>query len=144
MATLRIAGQTGQKLVIAVHGYERDHSDNLDDANWLRCSVSAEIGHFRGDVEAALSTRDFAQFLSALKELSTGAVPVARLRTDEDALEIQVQAGRLGRMTCSGTINQTDEGSTSLTFTFPSDVTYLSSMITDLQQIVDMFPVRTG
>lgn len=142
MVTMRIEGHSGRKVVVAVHGYERDDADNPDDANWVRSSVTAEMGSFGGAVEAAFCTHDFARFLAALKEVVAGTGPMASFRTHEEALEVDVQVERTGQATVTGTLRQTDQGTTSLAFSFSSDVTYLTHTVRDLQQVVESFPVR--
>jgi hypothetical protein len=144
MRTLELRGEMGRRVVVVVDDYERGGpQSNPYDANWLRCSISTEIGKFRGEVEASLTTNDFSRFSSELEKVTAGASSVASLTTMEEALTLRIEVNRAGRATVTGMLRGSDSTPpTSLSFGFESDLSFLRQAQAQLTQIVSDFPIR--
>src|SRR5687767_9162090 len=108
MASLTLGGDLGRRLVIAVHGYEREAALDPQDANWLRCSAEIAQGKFRGAVDASFTTHDFARFLAELDQVMAGSSAVANFSTMEEALAFRVDVDHAGRVTVSGKLREVD------------------------------------
>jgi len=144
MTTLTLHGEFGRKLVIAVHGFERDAAEDLYDANWLRCSAEIEQGGFRGNVDASFTTNDFARFLSEMDLLMTRESAAASFNTMEEALAFRVEIDRAGRATVVGKLREVDAGGAELSFNFECNLSFLTKTHSDLKGIVAAFPHRTA
>lgn len=142
MSTLNLLGEPGRRLTITVHGYERDESHDLYDANWLRCSVEADLGQFRGTVDASFTTHDFARFLSDLDGVMNKSTSVASFDTMEAALFIRVEVDRAGRAAVNGKLREGDVSRSELTFSFESDRSFLAKTHAELKRLVAEFPPR--
>ncbi len=144
MATLNLQGELGRRLTIEVHCYESDAPRDPYDANWLRCSAEAEVGRFRGAVDASFTTQDFARFLAELDQVVRGASLVASFQTMEEALSVRVEVDRVGRAVISGKLREIDVGGPALSFTFESDLSFLGRTQAELKRIVSEFPERAA
>lgn len=144
MTTLTLRGELGRRLLIEVHGYERDAVEGPDDANWLRCSAEVEQGAFRGAVEASFTTHDFACLLSELDGLMAGQRAVASFNTLESALEFRIDVDRAGRATVVGKLRDTQAGGAELSFHFESDLSFLTTTHAELKSVVAAFPHRNA
>lgn len=142
MTTLVLHGEFGRRLTIDVHGYERNSSQDLYDANWLRCSVDVDLGRFRGAVDASFTTQDFARFLSELDQVMGGAAMAATFQTMEEALSIRVEVNRAGRVVVAGNLREIDAGGSALSYSFDSDLSFLQKSHSELKRIVSEFPER--
>ena len=145
MMMVTLQAELGRKLVIGVHGFERGAAeDDLYDANWLRCSAEVEQGAFRGSVNASFRTNDFARFLLEMDQLMTGESEAASFNTMEEALEFRVEVDRAGRANVVGKLRETETGGAELTFSFESDLSFLTKTHAELKGIVAAFPHRTA
>jgi hypothetical protein len=144
MTTLTLHGELGRKLVIGVHGFERETAEDPYDANWLRCSAEVEQGRLRGNVDASFTTNDFARFLSEMDRLMTGESAAASFNTMEEALAFRIEVDRAGRATVVGKLREVEAGGAELSFNFESDLSFLTKTHSDLKGIVAAFPHRTA
>lgn len=144
MTTLTLRGELGRKLVIGVHGFERDAAEDSYDANWLRCTAEVEQGAFRGSVDASFTTNDFACFLSELDRVMTGESAVASFNTMEEALAFRVDVDRAGRAAVVGKLREVEAGGAELSFNFESDLSFLTKAHSDLKGVVAAFPHRAA
>lgn len=142
MNTLNIRGEFGRRVTVEIHGYENESAQEPYDANWLRCSVKANIGRFQGEVDASFTTHDFVRFSSELEQVVTGASSVALFQTYEEALALRVEVDRTGRAVVSGKLREVDFNGPVLSFTFESDLSFLAQMQAELRHIIVDFPER--
>lgn len=144
MRTVEIRGEMGRLVTIVIDDYERSGSQQDPyDANWLRCSVTAEIGKFRGEVETSLTTGDFSRFSSELNDVTARVTSVASFTTMEEALTLRIEVDRAGRATVTGTLRGSDSTPhTSLSFGFESDLSFLRQLEVQLAHAISDFPVR--
>jgi hypothetical protein len=144
MATLNLQGELGRRLTIEVHGYESDAPQDPYDANWMRCSTEAEVGRFRGAVDASFTTQDFARFLAELDQIVKGTSLVASFQTMEAALSVRVEVDRAGRAIISGKLREIDVSGSTLSFAFESNLSFLGRTQAELKRVVSEFPERTA
>lgn len=137
---LEIRGELGHRIVVRVSRYEREEAQNSDDANWLRCSVLAEVGRFRGEVDAAFMTDDFLQLSKQIDEVLQGGSRQAAFHPLEEALTVRIEVDRAGRASVQGVLRDMD-GPT-LSFSFESDLSFLRPLRGQLAEINACFPKR--
>jgi hypothetical protein len=142
MTTLNVRGELGRRVTVEIHGYEHEAAQESYDANWLRCSVEADIGRFRGQVDASFTTQDFVRFLSELEQVIALASSVASFQTHEEALALRIEVDRAGRATVSGKLREVDFKGPVLSFTFESDLSFLGELHAELRRVVSEFPER--
>ncbi len=141
-AEIEIKGHGGG-IGIIVLGYENPAATNTSDANWLVCRVRAELGPFRGEVSATFTTQDFARFRQELRALLGQERVSAVLDTDEQVLELRIEAQPTGAAAISGTIRYSSGPNVAVSFTLDSDRSYLSSVLEALDTVMNQFPVRS-
>lgn len=137
---LKISGE-GAWLSVEVLGYENRLAECESDANWLSCIVELTVGPFEGRAQAALSTHDFADFLEQLEKVNELAAPKAIFSCDEEMLRITVEVSTLGSAQISGLVSQVSSTRASLSFSFSSDLTYVTQAVEQLRAVVGAFPV---
>jgi hypothetical protein len=143
--TLEIRGEMGNRVAIAVRGYERPEPQETDaDANWLQCGIVAEVGGFRGEVEAALITHDFKAFAAEVEALVTRLSSVATFVTVEESLTLRIQMDVAGRAVVSGLLQGSDIPRSVLSFCFDSDNSFIAELPAQLALILEEFPIRVG
>jgi hypothetical protein len=132
----------GGRIGIVVLGYAETDSANLADANWLACAVHIELGPFRGEVNAAFTTRDFEAFSQELRDLLGGERSSALFETYEEVLQLRIEGRPTGATPITGTIQYSDGPIVRLSFTLQSDQSYLVSVVRALDAVAHQFPVR--
>jgi hypothetical protein len=91
-ASLRLEGIDGK---LTIHVLSREAADPTDpywDANWLTTSVEVGTPHLSAGLRAALKADEFAEFLVELRRLAAGDTEVARFRSIEGWLSLDVSS----------------------------------------------------
>jgi hypothetical protein len=143
MSTFRLNGELGSQLIVEIVDYEQQLTSDVHDANWLACSAQVEQGAFRGRVEAAMQTTDFAILLSELGQVLEGQMQTASFNTMEGWLEFKINVDRAGRADVAGTLRDVQSVRAELSFHFQSDLTYLAKAHAELKRLVAAYPYRS-
>ena len=141
MISMPIEG-TGGSILIEVLGYENAATSNESDANWLRCRIKIATGPFSGEIDAALTTQDFAYFERELTEVLRTLKGKATFQTDEDGLRFEVEMGSRGVAMVSGAAKAKGGSRASLSFSFETDQSFLAQTKRALAEVVEHFPVQ--
>jgi hypothetical protein len=132
----------GGGIGIVVLGYENPAANGGSDANWLSCNVRVGIGPFRGEVSATFATQDFARFRQELRAVLGSQRASAAFETDEQVLQLKIEAKPTGATPISGTVRWSSGPSVVVSFTLDSDQSYLGSVLEGLDAVTAQFPVR--
>ncbi len=132
----------GGGIGIIILGYENPAATNTSDANWLVCRVRVGLGPFRGEVSATFTTQDFARFREELRALLGQERASAVFETDEQVLELRIEAQPTGAAAISGTIRYSSGPQVTVSFTLDSDQSYLGSVLEALDTVTKQVPVR--
>jgi hypothetical protein len=133
----------GGGIGIVVLGYENPAAANGgSDANWLLCKVRVGIGPFRGEVTATFATQHFARFRQELQALLGWERASAAFETDEQVLEVKIEAKPTGAARISGIVRWSSGPSVAVSFTLDSDQSYLGPILEALGAVTTQFPVR--
>jgi len=143
MKTINIVGENG-KLTIEINRYERSTSKDVDDANWLNCTVYIDVPPFSGRYDASFSTRDFLTFGQELGVLSDHLSGQATFETDEGALRLRLVMGTRGEMMIEGEAEIRASARAALKFTLQADQSYLAELRRSVMAVSTEFPVRTS
>ncbi|MCH7948423.1 MAG: hypothetical protein IIC66_11555 [candidate division Zixibacteria bacterium] len=139
-----IKGDSGEFVSIDVLNYDNPNSPDVDDANWLACNINLSISPFQAKIKASLRTEDFVQFANSverLRQLPTSKVAV--FETMEEWLTIEIEKDKLGKLIINGLARDVDKSNgSSLKFAFCSDQTYLKPLLSEINSIINKFPVR--
>ncbi len=133
---------TGGSISIDVLGYENAGASNESDANWLRSRTRVVAGSFAGEIDAALTTQDFAYFARELTEMLRTLTGKATFQTDEDRLRFEVEMRSRGIATVSGAVKANDVPRASLRFSFETDQSFLAQTKRALSEVAERFPVQ--
>jgi len=143
MNQINIVGENG-KVNIEVNGYERPTAKDVDDANWLNCSVYIDVPPFSGRYDASFSTRDFLNFGQELGVLSDHLSGQATFETDEGALRLRLVMGSRGEMVIEGEAEIVASARAALKFTLQADQSYLAELRRSVTAVSAEFPVRAS
>lgn len=138
--TLAVRGDGGAFLTIAVYKYTYPDASDFWDGNWLDCKINASAHGFSARVGLSLRAEEFVEFLPQLRQIAEPAEAKVDFTTMEETLALTVEVQRGGRCAIRGEVRI--HVLACLEFAFESDRSYLRSSITELQSIVDQFPVR--
>ncbi len=133
----------GQKISIAICGYENDQAEDVSDANWLSCKIKVKVDPFFSEFDASLTTQDFSYFYDDLNRMLEKLEEKICFQTDEGWIEISLEPRSLGKVVVSGIVRPPSfQAKTTLTFKFETDQSYLSKANSDLKHILKEFPVK--
>jgi hypothetical protein len=105
--------------------------------DWLNCDVELFVPGFTGAFSAYLQLADFTRFLSELREMYTriGLSRKAALQGVEPGISIELTSDKLGAI--SGKYEFVNfPGNNKLTGNFSMDQSYLPSLVTDIETIL--------
>lgn len=143
MSAFSIGTTKSESIFVTVNGYERGVTGEYYDDNWVNVKVSIAMGAFKGNFDAAFLTHDFVQFREALQALYETLKGEAIFSTLEEQLFIKLTVDNGGHIAVEGmAIDQPGIG-TELKFAFDLDQSYLPKIISDLDEIVTKYPIRS-
>lgn len=120
----------------------RVHAGRQDywDGNWLRCTAEVSVGTFRGTFEWQLRNEDLLRFMRALEHLDDRS-GVAILDTLDGWLDIQVTRDDQNHIEARCQLMDNPEGGDSLEFRLLLDQTSNSTLMGQLRDVLERFPV---
>lgn len=139
--TLRLDGTTGHVLLRVLSREEADAAHRYWDANWLVTSVEVRVRGFTARYAASLKVEELAELLLELRRLAQGHAEVARFRSIEGWLVLDLTEQADG-VTVTGVAKEPSDPATELRFQVRgvgrSDVTQIGDQ---LEAILDGYPV---
>lgn len=136
-------GQSETKIIeVDVLRYERAHSGDYEDDQWLTSQLRVSAGGFHGKVEAAIRTTELDAFLTQLRPLYRTLLGTAELSTMEGQLHFLLAGGGKGHIELTGKAEDRAGGDYQLHFRRRFDQTQLATSIHELERVVSYFPIR--
>jgi hypothetical protein len=139
--TLRLTGVDGQVVIRVLSREAADPAGPYWDANWLTTSVEVGTPHFSVRLRAALKADELAEFLLELRRLAAGEARVARFRSIEGWLSLDLTE-QDGSVLLDGLAKEPSNPANELRFAVADirdpDVSQLAS---NVERILDEFPV---
>jgi hypothetical protein len=132
-----------ERIEIDVLDYERKPVGEYSDDNWLNVKIRVYAGGFRGKASAAIITSELEKFLSELKPLYEKLVGEAKFTTLEEQLGLRLSGDGKGHIELRGEVADQAGIGNRLFFNLRFDQTQLKQSISDLELIVETFPVRS-
>jgi hypothetical protein len=139
---VELKGEGGQ-VIVEVHGYENPDAQDVSDANWLNCVVSADVAGFTASFPTSFTTHDFKQFREELSRVYSELKGKASFLTDEDAFRMTIDVASTGRVSVSGVLQTFGSPNVSMKFSFLSDQSNLATTNRALEAILAEFPVKS-
>jgi hypothetical protein len=143
MASFSIGTSKAESVRVTVNNYERAITGEYYDDNWVAAEVSISVGAFSGHFSAAFLTPDFVQFRSTLQSLCETLKGEAVFSTLEEQLSIKLTVDDIGHLEVQGVAIDHPGMGNELKFTFDLDQTYLPKIMSDLDEIITLFPIRS-
>ncbi|ABI73314.1 WapI family immunity protein [Shewanella frigidimarina] len=140
--SLSIGCSPNEQVEITVEQYQHSPSSESFDDNWLICSVSVSFGSFSGKFSASFQTYDFVKFSKEIQKLYVCLKGTATFDSLEGQLEIKLIGNGRGGIELEGNCMDSVGVGNELKFSTGFDQTYLQSIIEDLDEILEGFPVR--
>ncbi|WP_350977837.1 hypothetical protein [Shewanella sp. AC34-MNA-CIBAN-0136] len=140
--SLSIGCSPNEQVEITVEQYQHSPSSESFDDNWLICSVSVSFGSFSGKFPASFQTYDFVKFSKEVQKLYACLKGTATFDSLEGQLEIKLTGNGRGGIELEGNCMDSVGVGNKLKFSTGFDQTYLQSIIEDLDEILEGFPVR--
>ncbi|QDO84648.1 hypothetical protein FM037_17285 [Shewanella psychropiezotolerans] len=141
--SLSIGCSQNEQIEIKVEQYLHSPCGEPFDDNWLLCSISVSFGNFSGTFSASFQTYDFVKFSEEVQKLYTCLKGTATFDSIEGQLEFKLTGDGKGRIELEGNCMDTVGIGNELTFSTGFDQTYLRSIISDLDEVIANYPVRT-
>jgi hypothetical protein len=143
MVAVSFGGSQHERIEIDVAGYEQpEGSDNYHDANWLGIRIKVAAGAFRGNFDAALLTSEIDALRSQLRTLYASLKGSVKFETLEGQLILTFEGNGLGAIELRGeALDQAGIGNR-LCFRLSLDQTQIGAALTQLDEVLERFPVR--
>ena len=136
-------GHSGrERLEVDVLGYERSPIGEYHDDNWLTVKISALVGGFRGNVNAAILTAELTAFFTQLRVLYDTLNGTANFKTMEGQLWLHLKGDGKGHIELEGEMADQPGIGNRLHFTLHFDQSQLAESIRELEKVTLNFPVR--
>ena len=142
MSTMRLSGDRGGVIAIAVQAYQYRDATAYYDANWLNCWIEVAAGAFSSNYRATLTAPDFTRFHGELAAIVDSLEGTAAFVCMEPWIEFTVTMGARGSATVKGKADSELRQRTVLSFEFTTDQSYLQQTLVDLKQLIAAFPER--
>ena len=110
------------------------------DSNWVTARIEIAAGGFRGYYGASLFRTDFPRFRAALRKLYSFESNHGRFNTMECQLNIEISGDRRGNFEATCVAKDAGDGNR-LEFKIQFDQTYIPRMLTELDAIIEAYPV---
>jgi hypothetical protein len=141
MCIIHIGGQEAEFLEVTVLHRVRPGSTDFWDGNWLDCWAEARVGAFRGQMYCYLRTVELEHFREQLALLYEHLSGEATLATMETWLDLKVIGDGRGQMEVRGQMCDNPGLGNVLDFRLALDQTYLSSVLRQLEEALERYPV---
>jgi hypothetical protein len=132
----------GASISIEASGYERPIAQNVDDANWLKCRVTVNLGYFTGEYPGAFETSDFVRFRDGLEKILSTMGGMASFETCEEALNCTIEMRGSGTARIKGKAQIHQNVAATLSFSFESDQSFIAQTLREVEAIIAEYPVR--
>jgi hypothetical protein len=137
-----IGRETSEFLKVEVLNYERPENSDYWDANWLKVQIQIKVGAFSGNYIAQLQTMDFSGFEKELKRIYIDLKGVTQFNSIEEWLMVMLIGDGLGHFKVECRACDSPGTGNTLQFEFQIDQTYIPNLITQVSNILEMFPVK--
>lgn len=138
---ITIAGASG-KLTINILGYENGDARDVDDANWLLCSIELTVDGFNARYRAALTTHELKDLEDELARILSEPGGSMSFVTDEENLGLKIRVESLGGVDIEGDCKVSGSPKVTLSFLFQSDQTFLAKSLEDIKVALQYFPIK--
>ena len=138
---IKFAGEQGS-LVVEIYGYERAEVEDQDDANWLRSELTIKAGPFSGAFKSAFTTYDLVGLHDRLRNGLAALSGTLSFQNTEHDVAFDIEFGKGGGATISGTVHPHRSPEVSLKFNFDTDQSYLTQTLCQLEAVLRRFPVK--
>jgi hypothetical protein len=140
-STCTIDGTDGRVAISVLSREAADPAAEYWDANWLATTVEVRAGDLSGRLQASLRADELAGFLLELQRLIAGDASVARFRSIEGWLSLDV-AVEDDLVHVTGLARRPSAADNELRFAFGGlDRPALGRVVDDLDRILEGFPV---
>lgn len=121
---------------------QRSYAEAVDfeDANWLVAEVKIKVPGFNGLYGTNLRTDDFERFYKSLKRLEIDQSGEIEFTTVEEGIYLKGLLDVTGNIIWEG-IAKSSWGESRLTFRIESDYTSVNSLLIQVQEILEEYPV---
>ncbi|RYF29258.1 MAG: hypothetical protein EOO23_07000 [Comamonadaceae bacterium] len=144
MQSFSFGGDERERLEVQVHGYERVPVGEYHDDNWLRVSVSIQAGAFSGTFDCTFLAPELSEFRDSLQVLHETLTGVARFKTIEDQVSLELTGDGRGHIVLKGLALDVPGIGNRLQFRLDLDPGHLTLALRGLDEIVGAFPTRIG
>lgn len=140
-ATLALESSAGRLVIRALSREAADPAGQYWDANWLATTVEVRSGEFAARLRASLRTDELAGFLLELRRLNAGEVPVARFRSIEGWLSLDLAVAD-DHAVATGAVKEPSDPANELRFAIRGlDGADVDRAVDELERILADFPV---
>ena len=138
---LLLEGASGHVMLQVLAREPADRADRYWDANWLATSVEVRQAGFSARIQASLKVEELTDLLVELRHLAAGEASVARFRSIEGWLELDLHVVQ-EQVNVTGVAKEPTDPATQLRFTVAGVPRSQIAGIGDrLERVLESFPV---
>ena len=132
-----------ENVCLSVEVLRRSHPDCHDfwDGNWVDAAIELQIPGFTAAYKCSMRTDEFEQFHQKLDFMHRCLKGTAALVTMEDGIALDGEINGRGAIAWEGCLRYPCGSFSELKFRFDSDQSYIPEMLSELEAILQEFPV---
>jgi hypothetical protein len=138
----RLPAEEGNFLAVVSLHRERPDAHDFWDGNWLTARAVLRAGGTSADFPLNIRAEEIAEFCDEARHLYHTLRGTAGFRTTEEQLAIDLQGDGKGHIQCQGEVRDRAGTGNRVTFSMSLDQTMLSSLVSDLERVVQAHPAR--
>jgi hypothetical protein len=142
MKVLRFGLGNHEHVEIRVIGYAYPCCGEQYDDNWINAEIGLGVGRFRATFPAFLQTTDFSRLQRDLGQFYRTLDGSVTFETIEDQLKLIFNIDKCGHIHIDGAARDEAGTGNTLKFQLDFDQTYMTSSLSELDSLVEMFPFR--
>lgn len=127
------------KIVVDLISRNDQRTEDYWDANWIYTKIEIVIPEYQACLAGDLRTDEISSFLEGLRNLSNSSSTCAELTTLEELIHLKATISKIGQIKWRGKAKG-EKGV--LDFEFLSDQSYLPQLISQLELVMQEFPVK--
>ncbi len=128
-------------ILIDVTSRSYPDADDFDDGNWINAKVLVKAGSFSGAINGQLRANELTFFRDELTKLYRSLSGSAKFFTIEEWLLLEIVGDGKGHFALTGEIMDEVGLGNILKFKFDFDQTFIPKVLSDLEKVINAFPV---
>lgn len=128
-------------ILIDVTSRSHPYVDDFYDGNWLNTKVLVKAGSFSGAINGRVRANELVFFRDELTKLYKSLSGSAKFSTMEEWLALEIFGDGKGHFALTGEVKDEAGLGNILKFKFDFDQSFMPRVLSDLEKVINVFPV---